>query len=44
MTVKDVNEYIPEWGQEEYSGQLEEVTGKKPMRKGGSDEAGGAGH
>jgi hypothetical protein len=28
VTVKDVNEYIPEWGQEEYSGQLEEVRGR----------------
>jgi hypothetical protein len=25
VTVKDVNEYIPEWGEEEYAGQLEEV-------------------
>jgi len=24
VTVKDVNEYIPEWGQEEYAGQVEE--------------------
>ena len=24
MTVKDVNEYIPEWSEEEYSGQVEE--------------------
>ena len=24
ITVKDVNEYIPEWSQEEYSGQVEE--------------------
>ena len=24
MTVKDVNEYIPEWSQEEYSAQVEE--------------------
>ena len=24
VTVKDVNEYIPEWSQEEYSGQVEE--------------------
>jgi len=24
ITVKDVNEYIPEWGEEEYSGHLEE--------------------
>ena len=24
MTVKDVNEYIPQWGEEEYSGQVEE--------------------
>ena len=24
MAVKDVNEYIPEWSEEEYSGQVEE--------------------
>ena len=24
VTVKDVNEYIPEWSEEEYSGQVEE--------------------
>ena len=24
IMVKDVNEYIPEWSQEEYSGQVEE--------------------
>ena len=44
MTLKGVIEYTPEWGQEKYSGQLEEGTGKKPMKKGESDEAGGAGH
>ena len=26
IMVKDVNEYIPEWSQEEYSGQVEEET------------------
>ena len=34
MTVKDVNEYIPEWGQEEYSGQLEEVRGRNEWGRG----------
>ena len=24
ITVKDVNEFIPEWSQEEYSGEVEE--------------------